>query len=113
MKISKHLLDLIQKLKEKTISRKIAWNQTSRETEFQASFTGATITTDNWDGGTNNKNVIDFCVYNKDGVTVDRLYFLDGEQEYELLLDFYSVVKSSYLKLDETYNSLFDDLDKL
>jgi len=112
MSIPKNLHSLIEKLSEKTIQKKINWIPTSRETEYQCSFKESAITTDAWTSTVGGK-AVDFAVYNKDGGVIERISFSENELEYQFLKDFHNLVQRSFYKTDETFNSLFNELDNL
>ncbi len=106
-----NIRDLIDALYQRTIENKIIWTKTSRETEYQWTFNGGSITTDYW--LTSNIMQVDLAVYNKDGLCIDRFICSESDYDFSKLNEFYTTIQKAYLKTDETYSNLFKELNDL
>jgi hypothetical protein len=114
MEIPSNIVKLIEKIKLKTLERKLVWENTSRETEYKCIFSsGEFITIDRWWETATNSNFSDFWVYNSSGGKVDRVFTSLPSAEYDFLIGLYEVVVKSVTKSDETYDHLFGELDNL
>jgi hypothetical protein len=111
--IPENTAELISKLIEKTKERKLSWMPSSRDTEYMLQFSASVVTIDSWTDNVSKTDIVDFAIFNKDGGQIERIAFSKLEEGYETLLAFYNLVKKSFLKTDETYQSLKDELDKL
>jgi len=107
-----YILELIKKLNDKTIERKISWTTTSRAAEFKYYFQGGAVTVDSWHNE-HSVNYADIMIYNADGGLVERVVLNETEENYENLRDLYINVTKSINKSDETFSSLFKELDNL
>lgn len=102
---------LIEKLKYKSAKREAIWAKTSRDEEFKLHLGKVTLLTDCWyDEVTFNKKV-DLVILNKDGEKIDGVILSKGEDDYELLIELHTLAKQSYYKIDETFKSIFEELD--
>jgi hypothetical protein len=102
---------LIEKLKYKSSKREAIWAKTSRDEEFKLHLGKVTLLTDCWyDEVTFNKNV-DLVILNEDGEKIDGVILSKGEDDYELLIELHTLAKQSYYKIDETFKSIFEELD--
>ena len=102
---------LIEKLKYKSSKREAIWDKTSRDEEFKLHLGKVTLLTDCWyDEVTFNKKV-DLVILNEDGEKIDGVILSKGEDDYELLIELHTLAKQSYYKIDETFKSIFEELD--
>ncbi|MFM2203875.1 MAG: hypothetical protein RLZZ605_839 [Bacteroidota bacterium] len=102
---------LIEKLKYKSAKREAIWAKTSRDEEFKLHLGKVTLLTDCWyDEVTFNKKV-DLVILNEDGEKIDGVILSKGEDDYELLIELHTLAKQSYYKIDETFKSIFEELD--
>jgi hypothetical protein len=102
---------LIEKLKYKSSKREDIWAKTSRDEEFKLHLGKVTLLTDCWyDEVTFNKKV-DLVILNEDGEKIDGVILSKGEDDYELLIELHTLAKQSYYKIDETFKSIFEELD--
>lgn len=102
---------LIEKLKYKSSKREAIWAKTSRDEEFKLHLGKVTLLTDCWyDEVTFNKKV-DLVILNEDGEKIDGVILSKGEDDYELLIELHALAKQSYYKIDETFKSIFEELD--
>jgi hypothetical protein len=102
---------LIEKLKYKSSKREAIWAKTSRDEEFKLHLGKVTLLTDCWyDEVTFNKKV-DLVILNEDGEKIDGVILSKGEDDYELLIELHTLAKQSYYKIDETFKSIFEELD--
>ena len=102
---------LIEKLKYKSSKREAIWAKTSRDEEFKLHLGKVTLLTDCWyDEVTFNKKV-DLVILNEDGEKIDGVILSKGDDEYESLLELHTRAKQSYYKIDETFKSIFEELD--
>lgn len=113
MNIPKKIIDLVNGLYQKTIDRKITWVTTSRDTEYMLRFKdGAMVTTDSWQS--EGKKMMDFIIYNNNGVKIEQFIFsADRIEEYKLLRLLYNSIIENIFRKDETINNLLDELDNL
>ena len=102
---------LIEKLKYKSAKREAIWAKTSRDEEFKLHLGKVTLLTDCWyDEVTFNKKV-DLVILSEDGEKIDGVILSKGEDDYELLIELHTLAKQSYYKIDETFKSIFEELD--
>ncbi|WP_029294256.1 hypothetical protein [Chryseobacterium hispalense] len=104
--------NLIQLLKDKTANKNAIWSRTSGNNEFKIEINNATITTDCW--FTDDILYYDFVILNENGEVVERISVSDTNifsEEYQILSDFYDVVKNSYFKIDETIDNILNELN--
>lgn len=108
--IAEKYKELIDKLIVATQQKRIAWDRTSRESEYKANIGSSMVTTDNWDFPDEVMNV-DFAIWNSDGIKVDAIYASDGSSDYTDIMRLYSAARASYLKADETIADILKNLD--
>lgn len=109
--IDKKYISLIEKLIEKTESKKANWYKTSAENEFLLSLEKSTITTDLW---VNEEGEwADLNIRNDNGNIVTNLCVnrRTNPSEFALLSKLNSAAKESYYKIDETFNSILKELN--
>ena len=112
MSIPKQILEIIKKVDEKTLTKKVNWERTSNPTEYKLTFKGGAVTIDNYEAA-DGSVWTDFGVYNNNGGLIERIAFLAGTEDYKLLLNVYNNVKESVLKINETYNNILSELDMI
>ena len=54
---------------------------------------------------------VDLVILNEDGEKIDGVILSKGEDDYELLIELHTLAKQSYYKIDETFKSIFEELD--
>jgi hypothetical protein len=109
--ISEQYTELINKLLSKTIEKKIQWQKSSSQGEFKLQLTIGTLTINKYDESYNNSAVVTINIYNNSGDKIDTLYVEDSAPEYKLLDSFYSSIRRSYYRVDETIQGFFSELD--
>jgi hypothetical protein len=113
--IEQRYKDLIDKLIESTLSKKISWQiTTDRESEFRVTLGSNTLTTDNWVLFENNNKCVDLSIRNQQGVSIYRIAFEDNDlegEDYAYLMRLYSAAKDSYYKVDDTIADIMDHLN--
>lgn len=109
--IPENFKTLVDKLIEKTTKREAIWSKTSRDDEFKLDLGKGAITTDRWTGSSG-ESLVDIAVINERGDRIDSIYFSSTEKnDYEYLVELHSLAKRSYFKVDETFKSIFKELD--
>ena len=108
----KHL-DFLKRLTEKTVSGKAKWEKTNRENEFFLKLPSGSVSTDSWDDE-DGRSIVDFAGYNRTGEEIFKYKTskIESLTDYNMLKGFYNVVRSKYLKADETLNKMMKELDK-
>ncbi|MGI4021988.1 MAG: hypothetical protein ACRYFA_10815 [Janthinobacterium lividum] len=108
--MTENFTSLIEKLKNKTVSKQAIWSKTSRDNEFKLELQKGAITIDSWED--NNVDFVDLNIMNENGEIIDRAYFHSSDRvDYKTLLDLHSSAKRAYFKVDETIKNIFDELD--
>jgi hypothetical protein len=102
---------LIEKLKLKTIKREACWTKTSRDEEYKLHLGKITILSDCWLDEVSFNKKVDLIILNEDGEKIDGVILSKGDDEYESLLELHTIAKQSYYKIDETFKSIFEELD--
>ena len=102
---------LIEKLKYKIAKSEAIWAKTSRDEEFKLHMGKVTILTDCWYDEVSFNNKVDLVILNEDGEKIDGIMISKGEEDFELLLELHTLAKQSYYKIDETFKSIFEELD--
>lgn len=103
---------LIDKLKEKTTRKEAIWSKTSRNDEFKLDLGKGAITVDRWLNEDTGEQLVDIAVINDRGDRIDSIYFNSTEKEdYKYLIELHSLAKRAYYKVDETFKSIFKELD--
>jgi hypothetical protein len=102
---------LIEKLKLKTLKHEAIWTKTSREEEFKLDIGNISILTDNWFHEIADQQAIDVNIFNRDGEKIEGVIFTENEIEFKTLLELHTLAKQSYYRIDETFKSIFEELD--
>lgn len=103
---------LVDKLKEKTTKKEAIWSKTSRDDEFKLDLGKGAITVDRWNGEDPDEQFVDIAVINDRGDRIDSIYFMSSEKEdFKYLVELHSLAKRAYYKVDETFKSIFKELD--
>ena len=104
-------IDLILKLKDKTLNNKVTWNQGSRESEFSVSLENGVIVIDNWEDS-NDIEFFDLKIINKDGVKVYYEPFNRRDsQAFDLVKSLYRAAFEKFYRTDETINGFLTEID--
>ena len=106
--------DLIEKLISSTLSKKISWERSKRESEFRVKLGPNTVTTDNWTLFETGARCVDLGIWNQQEVLVDHIAFEDNDAEradYAELFRLYSAAKDSFFKVDDTISDIMAFLD--
>lgn len=111
--IEKQVSEIIEKLIQGTKLKKIKWEKTRRETEFKVNLGSSSVSTDNWvlESG---DDCVDLTLWNSNGDIAKRIAFENSGEEvedYNTLMDLYSLVKNSYYQVDETINDVLSHLN--
>ncbi len=110
--IEKKYRDLIDKLIQKSLMKKVSWNKSSRETEYYVHFKKGSFTVDNW---VNDSSVyVDFTLRNANGIEIVSQTFEkeSNPEEFNYLFKLYKAAEESYIKVDETISSIINELDE-
>ena len=108
--MNERIIELINKLLNKTELNELTWETTSRETEFKVDFYNGSVSTDKWfDAQTLSEN-IDFKIFNTNGDEIGSWVFESDEEGAKILSNLYETVKRKYLKIDETLDGIFSEL---
>jgi hypothetical protein len=110
--MDKRTSKLVEVLGKRTVSGKLVWEKTGRETEFSTEIEGKKITVDKWKTEEQD-DLIDFCMYNENGEQIlYHQYPLAGRNPSSALLleELYEIIKKKYYKVDETIDEIFKAL---
>jgi len=114
--ITKEYMDLISMITENTKSKKIVWEETDIKGIFRTRLGQGYITIEkNYFMHNTNSRII-FSVINEKGVEAKSISCNNKESDivfYNLLHSLYNAAKSSYLKVNETLDSMFEELNSL
>jgi hypothetical protein len=102
---------LIEKLKRKTLKKEAIWTKTSRDEEFKLDIGNISILTDNWFHEIVNQQAVDINIFNRDGEKIEGILLTENELDFKTLLELHNLAKQSYYRIDETFKSIFDELD--
>lgn len=103
---------LIEKLKDKTAKQETVWSKTSREDEYKLDLGKGAITVDRWTHPETGEELVDMVILNERGDIIDNIVFSsEAKDEYKYLGELHSIVKRAYHKVDETFKSIFKELD--
>ncbi|HWZ22025.1 MAG TPA: hypothetical protein VNW06_05190, partial [Cytophagaceae bacterium] len=103
--ISDKYKELIERLSLKTEQKQIIWQKSSRDGEFKLQLGGGTLTVGKFEGDYNYKPSISIIIYNDRGDKIDAIDVEDSMHDYLLVDEFYSSIRRSYFKVDETIES--------
>ena len=110
--IPENFKTLVDKLKDKTTKKEAIWSKTSRDDEFKLDLGKGAITLDRWLNEETNEQMVDIAVINDRGDRVDTIVFPSYEkEEYKYLVELHSLAKRAYYKVDETFKTIFKELD--
>jgi len=110
--IPENFKTLVDKLKEKTTKKEAIWSKTSRDNEFKLDLGKGAITVDMWQNEDTSEQMVDIAVINERGDRVDSIYFsYDEKEDYKCLVDLHALAKRAYYKVDETFKTIFKELD--
>lgn len=103
---------LVEKLKEKTVKQEAIWSKTSRDEEFKLDLEKGAITVDRWLNEETGEQLVDIAVINDRGDRIDSIYFSQADKDdYKYLIELHTMAKRAYYKVDETFKSIFKELD--
>jgi hypothetical protein len=110
--IPENFVTLIDKLSEKTSKKEAVWSKTSRDDEFKLDLGKGAITIDRWQNDDNNEQSVDLAVMNENGDRIDYIFFTYADRDdFKNLAELHSLAKRAYYKVDETFKSIFKELD--
>jgi hypothetical protein len=110
--IPENFKTLVDKLKAKTTKKEAIWSKTSRNDEFKLDLGKGAITVDSWQSEDTAEQLVDIAVINERGDRVDSIYFSSSEKEdYKYLIELHTLAKRAYYKVDETFKTIFKELD--
>jgi hypothetical protein len=107
--MNERIIDLINRLKEKTESGELKWEKTSRENEFKVDMKNGAVSTDLWNEMGN--EIIDFRVYNMIGDLIGSWSYNPGDINFHSILELHTIIVSKYLRIDETLDGLLEELN--
>ena|SRR5688572_5788870 len=109
---------LIEKLSTKTQQKQALWNITSEKDEFKLDFENGFYVVINKKPITSGNKVVGYrvsiVIYNPNGEQIDRYSLtstISDPAEYKDLDAFFNQVKRGYLKVDESFDEIFKELD--
>ncbi len=105
---------LLNVLTEKNINNETIWLKTSGDNEFKIKLSKAHLTVSQWNDGDGEN--YDIAIYNANGEQIEYLHVMSNDifnkEEFDLLKKHYESVTKTYYKVDETINSIIDELIK-
>ena len=104
---------LTDKLLEKTIANQVVWNRSSGFDGFQLILNSGSLSIDNYYNEDSRQHEISISLYNEDGVTIESITYgnKDDKEDFKYYENFYKTVKRKYLKVDETIDSFFKEIN--
>lgn len=102
---------LVDKLIKKTTKKEAIWYKTSRDNQFKLDLGKGAITVDRWENEMMDGEMVDIAVINEYGDIVDSICFSSFQEEYKYLVDFHSLVLQTTYKVEETFKTIFQELD--
>lgn len=103
--------DLVKRLIAFTENGKLTWEKTSLNTEFKTDLKDGSVSTDNWeDEELGLTRFVDFKIFNSNGDEIGNWIFESSSDDFEFLNQLHSAVKRKYLKIDETLDGFFNEL---
>lgn len=104
------IIDLIALLKDKTSKDNVKWEKTGSTTNQYRTVLGkGAISIDKWvPPGTSEK--IDFLIFNSEGSLIKNYMYETSEPEGKILENLHSLIVNKSLKVDDTLDSIFDEL---
>lgn len=112
--IPERLKKIVSLLKDKTSDKKAIWNKTSGQDEYKLLIGEGSSIVVSYDYGNYNSEFITISIFNSNGDMVERY---DNENELdlesnELLWSFHKTARDAYYKVDETMESLLNEISK-
>jgi hypothetical protein len=101
---------LIEKLINKTNKREIIWSKTHRDDEYMLKVGNSTILIDCWIDDSF-QCTIELAIYNNSGDKIDGIIINEQQVDYPFLLGLHAIAKQTYYNVDETFKSIFEELD--
>jgi hypothetical protein len=102
------LKSIIKELTERTVTKKIIWQETSAERGYQTLLPSGSITVEKIFGTINDH--IYFLISNIKGKQIENINVNFGDEDYELLDNLFSAIDRTYLKSDEMLDNLFEEI---
>jgi hypothetical protein len=104
---------LLAALTKKSLNNETVWSKTSGDNEFKIILSKATLTIDKWldEDGEN----YDVKIYNEDGEEIESIHSMESEdfdnENFKLLQGLHDAVSKTFYKIDETIDSILDELE--
>lgn len=112
--IPEKLKQILTLLKDKTIDKKAIWNKTSGEEQYKLLIGGGSSVVVSLLYGNYNAEYFEVTIFNTLGQAVE-IYSTESESENDdavLMRTFHKAARDSYYKVDETMDSLLEELSK-
>ena len=112
--IPEKLKKILTLLRDKTIDKKAIWNKTSGEEQYKLSIGGGSSIVISLLYGNYNVEYFEVAIFNTIGQAVE-IYNTESEAENDdttLMRTFHKAARDSYFKVDETMDSLLEELSK-
>jgi len=109
--ITDRYIKLIDKLSSKTQEKKVIWQRSSSQDEFKLELEKGAITIGKYEGDFNNAPEVFINIYNDRGDRIDVISINGSDKHFEYINEFYSSIRRSYYKVDETIDSIFNELE--
>lgn len=112
--IPSNYIELIKRLQEKTKSKEVIWQKTSRDDEYKLDLDKGAITIDKWNPEQKYYLSVDLVMYNDKGDKIDRILANDDGsiEDFKILEQFHTEVRRAYYKVDETIKGIFAEINK-
>ena len=104
-------LELIEKLKAKTLEKKTLWSKSSSQDEFQIQLSRISITIKYIRGSYNSVSTVNLSLYNDSGEKIDSVDFEDNSTTYDDAFELFNAVKRTYYKVDEVMDQLLNEIE--
>jgi hypothetical protein len=59
----------------------------------------------------NFQSIVELAIYNNNGDKIDGIVINEQQVDYPFLLGLHAIAKQAYYNVDETFKSIFDELD--
>lgn len=109
--------ELVSKLKDSTAKRKLVWEKTSRENEYQTAIGGNAISVLYHEKDfismtlNNDETYMSLLIWNNKGENIDEVRIKEGKYDFDVLKELYDSARRSYMKVEETLDDILSNLD--
>lgn len=104
-------LELAKRLKVETENKKINWAKSTYANSYRLSLGNGMVVLD-YNPDKPMLPLFSFSILNENGTVVDSLAVnTNADENYKLMVNIFNLAENNYMKIDETFKSMFDALD--